>query len=232
MGAIHGRWCNSRTYPLECKYCGQRIFYFSCDYGSKLFFDELGEPWPVHHCEGFASKPTVFRLGQEDLSGSILRYLDQDKINSLSELIENNIEGEYLDQVKQAAEHQKQRPKPSAWITKQIPYHDCKTTERGIITELSHTANIRKKAGVADASLGVAMLGRFDQVPLAQITIHTGSLAEDASENCSFTFFVEANLAAELDLFKGCLVDARLRGIVIASDHPIWVCDEITELIG
>ena len=39
-----------KTYPTRCKYCQKRVFYFSCDHGSKVFFDKLGHPWPVHRC--------------------------------------------------------------------------------------------------------------------------------------------------------------------------------------
>ena len=50
MAARHGTWCNSRTFPMTCKYCGERIFYFTCDHGSRVLFDELGPPWPRHEC--------------------------------------------------------------------------------------------------------------------------------------------------------------------------------------
>ena len=46
----HGWWCNARTFPTRCRYCGAKVFYFSCDCGSKVFFDSLGYPWPVHEC--------------------------------------------------------------------------------------------------------------------------------------------------------------------------------------
>lgn len=47
----HGRWCNSRTYPTRCQYCGKQVFFFMCDCGSRVVFDALGQPWPIHHCE-------------------------------------------------------------------------------------------------------------------------------------------------------------------------------------
>jgi hypothetical protein len=27
------------------------MFYFSCDHGPKVFFDELGSLWPIHDCD-------------------------------------------------------------------------------------------------------------------------------------------------------------------------------------
>jgi hypothetical protein len=26
------------------------VYYFTCDCGSKVFFDDLGQPWPIHNC--------------------------------------------------------------------------------------------------------------------------------------------------------------------------------------
>lgn len=46
----HGWWCNSRTYPTRCPYCKEKVFFFSCDHGSRVFFDSLGWPWPIHDC--------------------------------------------------------------------------------------------------------------------------------------------------------------------------------------
>ena len=49
-GVVHGDQCNTKTYPTRCKYCQETVFYFSCDHGCKVFFDELDKPWPVHRC--------------------------------------------------------------------------------------------------------------------------------------------------------------------------------------
>lgn len=49
-GTFHGGQCNTKTFPMNCKHCKKRVFYFSCDHGSKVFFDKLGDPWPIHNC--------------------------------------------------------------------------------------------------------------------------------------------------------------------------------------
>jgi hypothetical protein len=35
-----------------CRYCNASVFYYENEYGSKVFFDELGWPWPKHSCPG------------------------------------------------------------------------------------------------------------------------------------------------------------------------------------
>lgn len=41
----------SITIPnAQCPACGVSVFYYQNNYGSKVFFDELGPPWPKHPC--------------------------------------------------------------------------------------------------------------------------------------------------------------------------------------
>jgi hypothetical protein len=41
----------SFTIPnVSCPECGASVFYYENEYGSKVFFDELGPPWPKHPC--------------------------------------------------------------------------------------------------------------------------------------------------------------------------------------
>jgi hypothetical protein len=35
-----------------CRFCGRTVFYYENEHGSKVFFDELGWPWPKHSCPG------------------------------------------------------------------------------------------------------------------------------------------------------------------------------------
>lgn len=47
----HGIYCYTKTYPTNCPTCRQPVFFFSCSCGSKVFFDDLGSPWPIHYCK-------------------------------------------------------------------------------------------------------------------------------------------------------------------------------------
>lgn len=61
----HGWWCNAHTYPTRCPYCGAEVFYFSCDCGSKVFFDSLGWPWPVHDCVNNILKQVEISIAED-----------------------------------------------------------------------------------------------------------------------------------------------------------------------
>jgi hypothetical protein len=41
----------SLTIPnAKCPVCGCRVFFYQNEYGSRVFFDDLGPPWPKHPC--------------------------------------------------------------------------------------------------------------------------------------------------------------------------------------
>jgi hypothetical protein len=41
----------SLTIPnAKCPVCGCRVFFYQNEYGSRVFFDDLGPPWPKHRC--------------------------------------------------------------------------------------------------------------------------------------------------------------------------------------
>src|SRR5688572_29340722 len=47
----HGPRCRTRfCRPSRCGDCGAGVYYWSCTCGSKVLFDELGDPWPIHQC--------------------------------------------------------------------------------------------------------------------------------------------------------------------------------------
>lgn len=47
----HSLGCHSKTFRMKCPGCQRKVFYYTCEHGSRVFFDELGPPWPKHDCE-------------------------------------------------------------------------------------------------------------------------------------------------------------------------------------
>ena len=39
----HGSWCRRKFYETHCNWCGQPVWYFECEHGSKVFFHDV--PW-------------------------------------------------------------------------------------------------------------------------------------------------------------------------------------------
>lgn len=49
----HGPHCRRLfCHPSRCGDCRQEVFHWGCTCGSRVFFDQLGEPWLTHDCAG------------------------------------------------------------------------------------------------------------------------------------------------------------------------------------
>lgn len=83
----------STTFPNAiCNYCGEKIFFFQNIYGSKVFFDSLGKPWPKHKCYYQNDKKDEYHV---ILTLSNLPKINSDTPNNLT--LERNIEPELLE---------------------------------------------------------------------------------------------------------------------------------------
>ena len=47
-----------RTYLTHCRYCGKDVFYHENEYGSRVFLEALGRPWPKHRCREYLNRHT------------------------------------------------------------------------------------------------------------------------------------------------------------------------------
>lgn len=45
-----GQYSSFLNPNAKCPECGQNVFYYENSYGSKVWFDDIGPPWPKHHC--------------------------------------------------------------------------------------------------------------------------------------------------------------------------------------
>jgi len=66
---IQEKYANRKTVPITCKFCGKKVFYHTNEYGSKVFFDELGGSWPIHECNGYLLAKSVKENYYFGLSG-------------------------------------------------------------------------------------------------------------------------------------------------------------------
>jgi len=65
---------HSYTIPnATCPVCGAEVFYYCNEYGSSVFFDDLGPPWPKHPCTDNSKKYTPAILTRNTSTTHILR---------------------------------------------------------------------------------------------------------------------------------------------------------------
>lgn len=60
---------------MRCRYCGTNpVFWFSCEHGCSVVFDELGPPWPQHYCLSGRSQGVVASVSDPILSVARLSW--------------------------------------------------------------------------------------------------------------------------------------------------------------
>lgn len=65
----------------ECPVCRSPVFFYQNEYGSRVFFDELGPPWPKHPCT--VTQPPVLNDAKELITPSSASLRSQDEFDSI-----------------------------------------------------------------------------------------------------------------------------------------------------
>lgn len=218
----HGDWCRTRTYPTRCRICRADVFYFSCTCGSKVFFDSLGSPWPLHRCGDHIDYDGLVNfMGKEALARGL-----ETSMSAPGWLIEGAYERRIVRAARQPRKRRKVRERQ---ILRQDTYGGLKTEETGFVREFTPEVDLHGRLGVPQTAAGAAVLGELGRASFAQITIQTAALGDE--DDFSYTFFVEAARVASLSIQMGGLVQCRLRGVDILGRSAVWICDEI-EVVG
>ena len=88
--ATHGWWCGSKAFPTRCRYCHSDVFYFSCNCGSKVFFDDLGGDWPLHDCTAQILKQVQVAIEDKYAKRIILRKKAKIKLPPIKAIYANS----------------------------------------------------------------------------------------------------------------------------------------------
>ena len=215
MGLIHGRWCNAKTIPMTCRYCGSDVFYFSCNCGCKVFFDELGDPWPRHYCEEYVSS-----LSNSTQSTILIK-------NTFSwELVNNDNQILLENEYEKTIIINKDKNKNKNISIEKIDPIDNETIEIiGIISEIIPEININKKFNIVSHTIGTLLLKKFDNKHYSQFTVHSLNIADRNKK--SYTFLVNRNNVK--NILKGDNVGVVITGNII-NNQKYWLCNIIDKL--
>lgn len=215
MSATHGWWCNSVTWPTKCPSCGDSVFFFQCDCESKVFFDELGPPWPIHDCDTSWARS---RPRMRDSSGAIIveispgitirRVPDNFSIAS--------------DTISRGRRRTQQRD-PIAAINPNS--NSGPVSVVGVLREKKIEVDIATSLKIPPNSLMVsAFLGPLAQGRWGKITIYRQSPNEDVIQ--SYTAWVLSETLADSRSVKGVTVMATLSAFSVPQVGIFWICDD------
>ena len=219
MIVVHGEWCGTKTWPTSCPSCSARVFYFSCNHGSKVFFDELGSPWPVHDCEkSWARGLTRFT----DTNGDTVVELKPGitVTRSFSEPASFKVEQSIISKAQPAK--RKKAPDPIVPIE---PERELSESHIGIIREITLSVDPVRAFSMADTAMGRASLRSIGKQQMGKITVHVPYLIEDYIE--SFTSWIPTELLQEQRIRRGVTVALDLRRLQIVGRGYTWFCDSL-----
>lgn len=219
MYAVHGEWCGTKTWPTSCPSCSASVFYFSCDHGSKVFFDELGSPWPIHDCD--ESWARGLRRFTDDNGDTVVELKPGITVTrSFANPASFKVEQSVISKAQRAKRKKKQDP-----IVPIEPERELSESHIGILREIRSHGDPVKAFRVPDTTMGRASLRSIGKQEVGKITVHVPYPTEDYIE--SFTSWVPAKLLRDRRIKRGVTVAVDLKSISIVGRGYAWYCDSL-----
>ena len=229
MYATHGYWCNTKTFPLNCKFCSSRIFFFECDHESRVLFDSLGPPWPLHDCltTGSQSTPSPTNAGLYNALQGVQFSVRDNRTSGLlpgMRSFNGRIESGIIKRVRQSESK-----------TRDIMRVDPMGGEETHIGAVTHMGmvSLEKRFGIASDSIGARMIyDVLNSSDIAQVTVLVDELAvdPDAEDLMSYTFWCSAGRLPE-SLAENDLISVTMSPVDFMVVGTTWVANAVEWLL-
>lgn len=217
MGPVHGAWCNAKTWPTKCPGCNSDVFFFHCDCGSKVFFDSLGDPWPIHDC---ATSWTKNLVRYKDGGGGITVQI-RDGITVRRPPEDFAVEGTIISR----ARGLKQKNWVSPIVSVKPDGAHGNITIIGVVREKDGGADIFRSLNLrAESPLVMASLKELGAGRNWRITVHEPSSSENVQH--SYTIWVPS-LIVDKRCTIGMTVEVGISPLSVLGHAPIWRCHYI-----
>ncbi len=213
MGPTHGWWCNAVTWPTKCPGCGSSVFFFRCNCGSKVFFDEIGSPWPIHDCDSAWAKNLI---RTRDKSGAVTVQLAEGvsiRRAPSSFSVDSRVLTEGL--------RRKRQPKPDPIVAVHPRHGHEETMVVGVLREKQVEVDVLRSLKLHDdTSLSAGFLGPLGKGHWGKVTIHEPSGTE-ATLN-SYTIFVLSEQLQDSRNTRGVTVSVEMAALDIPTVALVW----------
>ncbi len=211
----HGPGCKTRTWPTKCYSCQRPVFFFSCNHGVRVLFDDLGPPWPVHDCH------TSWARGLQrttNSSGGVTVQLSPGVTLTRPAMDSFSIDDET---VRKAYAVKTEGWKSPIVAVGPKEYESCEVS--GILRELNRSADPFKTFNFPDTDMARAMLGEEWNSGVGKVTVHAPHESEDHQE--SYTTWIPAELINDVRIVRGVTVIMSLKRVEIPNWGYVWFCD-------
>lgn len=215
----HKSSCLTRAFSTKCRYCGEEVFYFFCTCGTKLLFESLGPPWPIHNCMSEV----------EDIIDEIKNAygtVDQAVINRLKILSEERgaeIDEKTLNRIKDYL-----RNTSSKSVKKLIEPIDTNILVIGIIKTINHNVNFLKKYNIQNTLIGKKLLGDYGDETYSLIGLYTLPNQDNIIEE--YEIILPESITRKLVLRESNKIAVKLFLDRIAAVNKIWAVEFIEKI--
>ena len=214
----HGIGCRTRTFPTKCKKCGDKVYYFACGCGSKVFFDELGWPWNEHCCEFSKSDRdwASSRPRRKDGAGGVQVELSPGVTATRPSHAPG--EGWNIDQAVAREEERRAKSRRRNPIEAVPPGADWEVQITGVMTEISPHVDVYQFLKISPTAINKGFLGPLGGGMWGRVTFH---VLEDVIY--SYTTWVPTG-SLSADARRGLAASATLERVDVADKAREWVC--------
>lgn len=215
---IHGWWCGTKTFPTKCNRCQQDVFFFSCNCGSAVFFDQLGPPWPIHGCRLYHSEDDPYAPEKPNTSFLPLR----ERLVPVTNPFKGPFPGIEADVVRRATAKVDDHP-----ILRIDPEPKSRRMIVGEVRELTPAANVFKAYRYNNAPMGRAMLGKLGAQRVGKITVHAPPEKRGNHVRESYSAWVPSSRIQDSRVARGAAVVAEVEGVSVPDRSSAWFCERI-----
>lgn len=197
----HKTSCYTRAYSTPSRGCGQAIWVFSFSFGSKVLFDELGSPWPVHVCLSLKVKEAVAlirnmdRLTNEEIYALVDKYAADHRVE-LSDDMLALLDGE---------PGKRRRP----FVFTSVKCHEGPELAGGKVMEINRNINFYRRFGLEKGNLiAASVLGDPGKSPHHEIILRENPDRQNHSNQ--YSILVSEKTCRAAPLSPGDFILARL----------------------
>jgi len=226
--------CNSQAFPSSCKYCKASIYFFRCDHDSKVFFDDLGPPWPLHACYYGGSGGGTTNGGPQNDGPSYWRAIpgvsiirDGRRRTGLLPGLESG--GESMDPGFVRRAHDARNLNRE--IMRIEPLSSTTVDVVGVVQERAQP-DLATRYKLQRESLGYSQLVKqIGQADPTQLTVYVDEFAIDpaAIDFLSYTFLCPEKPIGK-DFRKGAVIQVRLESVEVIGVGRFWKAIDLERL--
>ncbi len=206
----HGEWCGARTWKTLCPTCGEQVYFFMCNCGCRVYFDDLGNPWPIHDCDTSWTRKLIRTT---DETGTITVRLSEG-INVIRPSKSIDLDAKVIERVKL-----KRISEDSNNITSVNPKMSENINITGVLREIFKEVDPFVKFNLPKTDMAYAFLGPIGKQSSGKITVHVHSNSIE-----SFTTWIPSCLINDSRIKTGLTVFLILKCQKI-KDEKVWFCD-------